>query len=43
VRHELDGEDVGLVTGGDAGRQSELGVRIIGLVGVNVDVLIIGS
>ena len=41
MRHELDREDVGSVAGGDARGHFELRIRIIGLVGVDVDVLII--
>jgi hypothetical protein len=41
VGHEFDREDVGSVAGGDAGGQFELRVGIIGLIGVDIDMLII--
>jgi hypothetical protein len=43
VRHKFDGKDVGSMASGDAGGQFELRVRIIGLVGMDIDMLIIGA
>jgi len=41
VGHEFDREDVGSVAGGDTGGQFELRSGIIGLVGMDVDVLVV--
>lgn len=42
MRHELDGENVGPVAREQGGVESERGGRGIGLVGIQIDMLIIG-
>lgn len=43
MRHELDGKDVGFVAGEDGCVERELGIGGFGLIGVDIEVLVIGA